>query len=472
MLFILFGTVCLFLGYVLYSRLAERIFLPYSNPTPAYSKRDGVDFIPMPTLKNHLIELLNIAGTGPIFGALMGAKWGPVAFLWVIFGCILGGAIHDYISGMMSMRNGGRSLSNLIPQYLGKAMRYPALIFLIGVLIISCAMLAKSACELLMQLTGVDFMVWMVVIAIYFAASAILPIDKVIGRIYPIFGILLVFMALAIIGGLVFEGYSLPPMTLDNLHPQGVEVFPDMFITIACGAVSGFHATQSTMVARCLRSERSGRSVFYGAMIVEGFIALIWVGAGLAFFPDTQSLSDALAGSGPSGVVYNICTTLLGPVGSVLAILGVIACPITSGDTAIRAVRMMIQDDRKWDTRNVRISTIITTVAIIFVFTLCLLDFQSLWYYASWMNQTMACLTLWACTAFILTIPGKKAYSMMTLFPAMFMTMVITSFIIHSNLGLSLDYDLSMVLAAILTIIPTLFFIKAAFSNRAKADSC
>ncbi|MBE6528593.1 MAG: carbon starvation protein A [Thermoplasmata archaeon] len=472
MLFVLVGAVCLLLGYLVYSRIAERIFLPFRDTTPAYTNGDGVDYVPMPTLKNHLIELLNIAGTGPIFGALMGAKWGPVAFLWVIFGCILGGAIHDYVSGMMSVRNGGRSLTNLMPQYLGKAFRYPALMFIIAVLIISAAMFTRSACDLLVTLTGVDSGVWLMLIVIYFAASAILPIDKVIGRIYPIFGILLVFMAIAIIAGLFIEGYSLPSMTVDNLHPHGADMFPDMFITIACGAVSGFHATQSTLVARCLRTEHDGRSVFYGAMIVEGVIALVWVGAGLAFFPDTLSLSDALDDSGPSGVVYDISTTLLGPAGSVLAVLGVIVCPITSGDTAIRAVRMMVQDDKKWDTRDVRIATAITSVTILSVCALCLMDFESLWYYMSWMNQSLACLTLWTCTVFIISIPGKRIHSLMTALPAMFMTMVVVSFIMHSDLGLNLDYQLSVIISAVVTIALALMYFKALFFSRTAAKGC
>ena len=453
------GLAALLLGFLLYSKVPEKIIKPFRSPTPAYSENDGVDYVPMPTWKNHMIELLNIAGTGPIFGALMGAKWGPVAFLWVIFGSILGGAVHDYMSGMMSVRNGGKTLTRLTPKYLGPRSRYIVLIFVVAVLIFTAAMMARSACDLLVHLTGIDMIIWLLLISVYFVVSAVLPIDKVIGRLYPIFGILLIVMAIVVIVGLATGGYEFPTMTLQNLHPQGEEIFPDMFITIACGAVSGFHATQSTLVARCLKDEKDGRVVFYGAMIVEAFIAFIWLTAGLTFYPDTLSLSDALDGSGASGVVYDISTTLAGPVGGVLAVVGVIICPITSGDTAIRSARMMVQDDIGLDTRNTKAAALITACGITLVILLCLIPFQSLWYYMSWFNQTLACLTLWTCTVFILKTAEKRIYSLVTALPAIFMTMVTTTFILHWERGLGLDYGVSLAIGALITVFLSMIYV-------------
>ncbi len=463
MVFIL-GVLALLLGYVFYSRLIQGTLKPLRSTTPAYSHSDGVDYVPMPTWKNHMIELLNIAGTGPIFGALMGAKWGPVALLWIIIGSIVGGAVHDYMSGMMAVRNEGKSLPKNVQTYLGDKFRYVIIILVLVVLIVSSAMLARSACDLLVYITDVPMGFWLALITMYFVASALLPIDKLIGKIYPVFGILLVAMAVMIIVGLVVGGFGFPAMTLENLHPQGAHMFPDMCITIACGAISGFHATQSTMVSRCIKDEKDGRIVFYGAMIVEAFIALIWVIAGLSFYPDTASLSDALAEWGAAGVVYDISTSLLGTFGGVIAVLGVVVCPITSGDTAIRAIRLLIQDDRGYDSKDKRIAIGITLVAAFIMIALCLLDFQSLWYYMSWLNQTLACFTLWTCTAFLLKVTKRRIYSLITAIPAMFMTLVVSSFIMNWSRGLNLDYEIAMVIGAIVTIVLAFFYLRAYMS--------
>lgn len=463
MVFVL-GVLALLLGYVFYSRLIQGTLKPLRSTTPAYSHSDGVDYVPMPTWKNHMIELLNIAGTGPIFGALMGAKWGPVALLWIIIGSIVGGAVHDYMSGMMAVRNEGKSLPKNVQTYLGDKFRYVIIILVLVVLIVSSAMLARSACDLLVYITDVPMGFWLALITMYFVASALLPIDKLIGKIYPVFGILLVAMAVMIIIGLVIGGFGFPAMTLENLHPQGAHMFPDMCITIACGAISGFHATQSTMVSRCIKDEKDGRIVFYGAMIVEAFIALIWVIAGLSFYPDTASLSDALAEWGAAGVVYDISTSLLGTFGGVIAVLGVVVCPITSGDTAIRAIRLLIQDDRGYDSKDKRIAIGITLVAAFIMIALCLLDFQSLWYYMSWLNQTLACFTLWTCTAFLLKVTKRRIYSLITAIPAMFMTLVVSSFIMNWSRGLNLDYEIAMVIGAIVTIVLAFFYLRAYMS--------
>ena len=466
MLILLFGILALLFGYLLYSKLLQKSLLPLKEPTPAISKNDNVDFVPMSRWRNQLIQLLNIAGTGPIFGALMGAKWGPIVFLWIIIGTIFGGAVHDYYSGMMSARNNGGSINCLMSKYLGKHLRYPLLIFLIFLMIMVSATFAKSASDLLTSITDVPFMVWMVLILVYFVASTILPINKLIGRIYPVFGILLILMAVIVIAGLFIGGYEFPAMTLENQHPNGDEFFPDMFITVACGAISGFHATQSPMVARCIKDEKDGRMVFYGAMAIESVIALIWAIAALAFYGDTGSLADALAEGGSAGVVYDISVGVAGSVGSILAILGVIICPITSGDTALRSARMMVQDDRDVDNSNKKTSLIITGVLMAFIFVMSMLDFSVLWNYFSWMNQTLACIVLWTATAFLLKTSENRLYSLIPAIPAMFMTMVTSSFLFHSKQFFGLDYSISMMIATAISVTVMIVYLRALFKAR------
>ena len=465
MLILVIGIIALLFGYMVYSRFVERILKPYRETTPAIDVDDGVDYVPMSKWKNQLIQLLNIAGTGPIFGALMGAKWGPIVFLWIIFGSILGGAVHDYMTGMMSVRNNGKSATELITKYLGNWIRYPVLVFLIFLLIMVAATFARSASDLLVEITGIPILFWMVLIIIYFILSAMLPINKVIGKIYPVFGTLLILMAITVIAGLLLGGYAFPGMTLENLHPNGVSYYPDMFITVACGAVSGFHATQSPMVSRCLKDEKDGRMVFYGAMIIEAVIALVWATAGLAFYGDTTSLSSALASGGASGTVYEISTSVAGSVGGVLAIIGVIVCPITSGDTALRSARMIVQDDRGFDTRDVRMNVTITLVLTAFIVLLTMLDFSVLWNYFSWMNQTLACVVLWTATIFILGLGKNRLYSLVTAIPAIFMSMVTISFIMHSSQGLGMDYGIAILIAAVITVIVTAFYIRAIIND-------
>ena len=461
MFILLLGVVGLILGYVVYSRYVERIFLPFKEPTPAVKINDGVDYVPMPTWKDSMIQLLNIAGTGPIFGALMGAKWGPIVFLWIIFGTILGGAVHDYMSGMMSVREDGASITSVISKYIGKWTRYPILILVVFLMIMVSATFARSASDLLVSLTDIPVWIWMGFILFYFMLSTLLPIDKVIGRIYPVFGVLLIVMALTIIGGLVIGGYEFPSITFENLNPDKAAVLPDMFITVACGAISGFHATQSPMVSRCISDERSGRTVFYGAMAIEAVIALVWATAGLAFYGNTTDLAAALTTSGASGTVYEISSTVAGPVGGVLAVLGVIVCPITSGDTALRAARLMIEDDRHVTKNKKRIAFMITLVMMLFIILLCSLDFTVLWNYFSWLNQTLAAIVLWTATIFIMRSMENKWYSVITMVPAMFMTVVVSSFILHSKLGLNLDYELSVMLGVLLSVVAFVFYLRA-----------
>ena len=311
----------------------------------------------MKTWKAVLIELLNIAGTGPIFGALMGACFGPVVFIWIVAGSILGGAVHDYMSGMISERHSGQSIAQLSGIYMGKPVLYVMRAFTILILVLVGTVFVTSPAALLARLTP-DFLstgFWLVIILVYYLLATLLPIDKIIGRLYPVFGVILVVMAVCIAGGIIVSHqYTIPEFSFQNLHPSNLPVWPFMFITVACGAVSGFHATQTPMVAKCITSEKAGRKVFYGAMIIEAVIALIWAAAGVAFYGGTQMLSEALSGLGQSGVVYEISHEMLGSFGGILAVVGVVICPITSGDTAFRSARLILAEWTHLDQKKIK----------------------------------------------------------------------------------------------------------------------
>jgi carbon starvation protein CstA len=365
------------------------------------------------------------------------------------------------MSGMMSIRHKGASVTGLVPRYLGGWVRYPILILMVFLMVMVSATFARSASDLLVEITGISLDFWIFIILLYFVSSTVMPIDKLIGRIYPIFGLLLIIMAAAIVGGLWFEGYTFPDMVLENLHPSGDDFYPDMFITVACGAISGFHATQSPMVARCTVEERDGRVIFYGAMVLESIIALIWATAGLAYYEGTPGLTEALASEGASGVVYDISIAVAGPIGGVLAVIGVIICPITSGDTALRSARMMVQDDRNMDTTSLKRTFELTLLLSAFIVGLCMLDFSILWQYFSWLNQTLACIVLWTATVFILRVVRNRYYSLITALPAMFMTMVVTSFIVSTGQGLGLGHTIGLYAGAAMTVVSVVLYVRA-----------
>ena len=343
----------LIIGYMVYGAIVDRAFGRTGEVAPAIRLEDGVDYIPLPTWKVFLIQLLNIAGLGPIFGALAGALWGPSVYLWIVFGTIFAGGVHDYLSGMISFREDGKSLSEIVGKNLGHIMLQIMRIFSIVLLVLVGVVFMTGPAMLLAKLTSMDVLMWLGIIFIYYTMATLLPIDKIIARFYPLFGICLIVMALGIMGGMLFGvgGHVMPEMTLENLHPKQLPIWPLLFITVACGAVSGFHATQSPIMSRCLNDERMGRPVFYGAMVAEGIIALCWAAAGATFYDGTAGLGAALKEAGPGGVVYEICNGFMGVVGiggvsigAVLAMLGVIACPITSGDTAFRSARLTLAD--------------------------------------------------------------------------------------------------------------------------------
>ena len=446
MIYLIVSFFALIIGYAVYGKLAETVFAPDDRTTPAIEINDGVDCVPMAAWKAFLVQLLNIAGTGPIFGALMGAVFGPVVFLWIVFGSILAGAVHDYMAGMISMRHGGSSIAELSGIYLGDTMKWVMRFFSVLLLVLIGAVFVTSPAALLAMLTpkSLDLTFWIIVILIYYILATLLPIDKIIGRLYPVFGIILITMAVGITGGLAFTGgYTIPEITLSNLHPAGTPVWPYMFVTVACGAISGFHATQSPMIAKCLTSERDGRRVFYGAMICEAVIALVWAAAGVAFYESPAALNETLGRLGQSGVVYDISTGLLGPVGGILAIIGVVVCPITSGDTAFRSARLILAEWSGLNQGPIRNRLIITIPLLAAGALLTQLDFNVLWRYGSWSNQILAMISLWTATAYLLKKCGYRLGSLLTAIPAAFMTAVSLTYILMAKEGLRMGANVA-----------------------------
>jgi len=440
------GILLLIVAYFTWGSFLERLLgVDPNRQTPAYSKGDGVDYVPLSTWRVYLIQLLNIAGLGPIFGALQGALWGPAAYLWIIFGCIFGGAVHDFVSGMMSLKHGGASLSELHGTYLGKTVQKIMRVFIVGLMILVGVVFVKGPADLLnLMCTQQGWLInkyfWIFIIFAYYLAATVIPIDKLIGRIYPLFGLALLIMVFGVGTGMIVKGYPIPAFTFTNLHPKGVPIWSTMFITIACGALSGFHATQSPMMARCLKTEKHAKVVFYGAMISEGIIAMIWATVGMSFFPNgIAGLNSALANGGPNAIVYTACTTLMGTFGGILAILGVIACPITTGDTAFRAGRLMLAEilnmDQKPILRRFYLAIPLFAVAVFLTFS----DFSTLWKYFAWSNQVLGTVTLWACSVYLYKYKGQ--FHWITTLPALFMTGVTTTFILTQPIGFNLSYD-------------------------------
>ena len=448
----------LVLGYLLYGKFVSKVFGPDGNrSTPAVTKADGVDYVALPTWKVFMIQFLNIAGTGPIFGAIMGAKFGPSAYLWIVFGCIFAGAVHDYLSGMISVRKGGVGLPEIIGDYLGQGTKKIVLVFTMLLLVLVAAVFVYSPAIILGDIAGnssvTSMMIWVGVIFVYYFIATMLPIDKIIGKIYPLFAFALIFMAVALMIGLLIKWPSIPELWdgLANRGPSvgvnGQPIFPCLFITIACGAISGFHATQSPLMARCLKNEKLGRPVFYGSMITEGLVALVWAAVSSYFFFDGGAVecgSDMTAAA-PT-VVTAVSKTWLGVLGGVLAILGVVAAPITSGDTALRSTRLIIADFLKLDQKPIRNRLFISIP--LFIVTALLLwfnisdtnGFNTIWRYFGWANQTLAVFTLWAITVYLLRNKKGMLY-LVSGIPAAFMTAVSVTFILVDKVGFRVNAD-------------------------------
>lgn len=441
------ALVLLLVGYWLYGSYVNRLVAPDSSrPTPAVTKADGVDFIPLPTWKIFMIQFLNIAGLGPIFGAIMGAQFGTASYLWIVFGTIFAGAVHDFLSGTLSLRNGGESLPELIGRYLGQKTKKVACVFTIVLMVLVGAVFVSGPAELLAGMTPevLDIYFWMAVIFIYYILATMLPIDKIIGRIYPLFAFALLFMAVGILVMLYVKSPDLPEIwngfgTKYEKNP----IFPMMFISIACGAISGFHATQSPLMARCITNEKHCRPVFYGAMVTEGIVALIWAAAATYFFHE-NGIVDKVTGIAYSGakVATDISVEWLSKFGGILAILGIVAAPITSGDTALRSARLIVADFFHIEQRSIRRRLMICIP--IFLVTIFLLvysfsdadGFKIIWRYFAWCNQTLSVFTLWAVTVWM--VREKKNY-WITLLPALFMTCVCSTYIVIAPEGLCLS---------------------------------
>lgn len=451
----------LIIGYFTYGTYVDKtVKLNDLNETPALKLQDGVDYIPMPWYKVFLIQFLNIAGTGPIFGAIMGALFGPVAFLWITFGTIFAGGVHDFLSGVISMKHNGMSVSEIVGIYLGGKMKIVMRIFSVILLILVGTVFVTSPAGLLTSMTGIDQLIWVVVIIIYYIAATVLPVDKVIGKIYPLFGAALLFMAIglavAMIVGDINGTMVMPELTFENMHPEGLSLFPFLFVTIACGAISGFHATQSPMMARCITKESESKKVFFGAMVVEGIVALVWCAVTIAFFGDSLSIQAALTEfGGQSGVVGQISRELLGPMGAVLAVLGVVACPITSGDTAFRSARLTIADsfNMKQESFMSRFKLAIPLFIVCIILTT--VDFNIIWRYFAWSNQTLATIFLWTGTVYLIK---NKANYWIALIPATFMTSVCVSYILQAREGFRLAATFSNTVGVVCAVVLFVIF--------------
>ena len=454
----LISLVLLVLGYFLYGRFVEKVFSPDpARKTPAIEKADGVDFIKMPSWKVFMIQFLNIAGTGPIFGAIMGAKFGPASYLWIVFGCIFAGAVHDYFTGMLSVRNGGAGLPELVGKYLGKGTRAVLLVFTVFLLVMVGSVFVYSPASILGDMTSGWFsgnreaaiLLWLGIVFAYFLLATLLPVDKIIGKVYPLFAFALLFMAFALMIGLFVKWPAIPEVW-DGLGNRtgnpAAPIFTCLFITIACGAISGFHATQSPLMARCMENEKSGRLIFYGAMITEGIVALIWAAVSSYFFFGGGQAELGAEGIGDAPRIVNIVSK--GWLGIAGGILGVVAAPITSGDTALRSARLIIADAFKMEQKTVWKRFVICiplflVTGLLVWFSIRDKDgFELIWRYFGWSNQTIATFMLWAITVYLVRTRGKQWY-LITVLPACFMTAVVTTYICIAKIGFNVPASLS-----------------------------
>ncbi|RDY72769.1 carbon starvation protein A [Halobacillus trueperi] len=466
------SIVLLVVGYLFYAKVVERIFgINDQKNTPAYEKNDGFDYVPMSWWKASLIQLLNIAGLGPIFGAVMGALYGPVAFIWIVVGSIFAGAVHDYFSGMLSLRHDGAQYPTLVGKYLGRPARSVINLLSIGLMILVAAAFTAGPAQLMAEITPLGFFTSVLIIFAYFLIATLLPINKIIGKVYPIFGAILIFMAVSIGVGMFFFDHPIPNLTVSNLHPDELPIWPMLMVTISCGAISGFHSTQSPILARTLKKESEGRKVFYGAMIAEGIIALIWAAAGMTFFGNTGGLQTALAEGGPAGVINEISSTTLGTLGGILAVLGVIILPITTGDTALRSSRMMLVDfasqvskkkfEGKWTPLLFAIPVTIPT------FLLTQMDYSFLWRYVGWSNQVVATVMLWTGAMYLLK---NNKFHWICSVPALFMTAVVSSYIFYAPEGFGLEYSTSMILGSIIWLVVLTWFVWQVIKQKVRKE--
>ena len=453
-------------GYFIYGKYVDRIFGPDNRQTPAVTMADGVDYIPLPTWKIFMIQFLNIAGLGPIFGAIMGAQFGTASYLWIVLGTIFAGAVHDFFSGALSIRNGGESLPEMVGRYLGLTTKKVMTIFTMILMILVGAVFVSGPAELIAGMTPdwMDAYFWIIVIFLYYVLATLMPVDKIIGKVYPLFAIALLFMAGGILVMLYVKNPDLPEMWNGfGAKYETNPIFPMMFISIACGAISGFHATQSPLMARCMKHEKHCRPIFYGAMVAEGVVALIWAAAATYFFQE-NGIVDQLTGKAFSGaaVATRISNEWLGTFGGILAILGIVAAPITSGDTALRSARLIAADFLHIDQRPIAkrllicIPLFLLTIGVL-VYSLSDADgFKIIWRYFAWCNQTLSVFTLWAITVYL--VREKKNFYI-TLLPALFMTLVCSTYICIAPEGLSLPQGVSYGMGGVCLLVALVWFI-------------
>ncbi len=472
----------LILGYVFYGRIAERFFgMDPARTTPAFTRMDGVDYVPMKGWRVFMIQFLNIAGLGPIFGAILGAMYGPVVYIWIVIGCIFMGATHDYFSGMLSLRHGGASLPEMVGTYLGKNMRAFMRVFTLFLLVFVGVAFVSGPAKLLYTMSGISLPFWLGLIFLYYILATLLPIDKIIGYLYPFFGGALIFMAVGILAAIVVKWaggslslMELTPAVMRNFQPDASTntIFPFLFIVVSCGAISGFHATQSPLMARCMKSEKQGRQIFYGAMVAEGIVAIIWATAAMNYMGDVHGLNYTLTHPlaenpavrpDPAWLVNEICRSWLGKAGAVIAVIGVVACPVTSGDTAFRSARLTIADMLKIPQKKISSRLFITVpiFAIAFILTFLMQDeFARVWKFVGISNQTLAAITCWT-IAMYLALNGKN--HLMLSIPALFLTAVCFTYILtapHSGGGLAFPLPVSLAVAAAATVaVMTVFLI-------------
>ncbi|GAA0733385.1 carbon starvation protein A [Clostridium oceanicum] len=462
------SLIALVIGYFVYGKIVENVFgADETKETPAVRLEDGVDFVALPAWKIFMIQFLNIAGLGPIFGAIAGALWGPVAFIWIVFGSIFAGGVHDYFSGMLSVRHDGASIPEVVGKYLGNGFKQFMRAFSVLLLILTGVVFIMGPAGLLNTLTGTNKVVWIYAIFAYYLIATMLPIDKLIGKIYPLFGICLLVMAIGVGTSLIVNGYHIPEVALTNLHPKKLPIWPLMFVTIACGAISGFHSTQSPLMARCITNEKQGRQIFYGAMIAEGILALIWAAAAMTFFGGTAELGTQMAAhGGQAWVVNEISNSLLGKVGGIMAILGVVACPITSGDTAFRSSRLIVADLLKYEQGPIKNRLAISVPLFLIGFVLTKINFDVIWRYFAWSNQSLATIVLWTAAVYLCY---KHQSHLMASIPATFMTAVSVTYILVAPEGFKLSTSIGYPIGIAAALIIFGFFLSK--SNKISSKS-
>lgn len=462
----LLSVVALILGYAVYGRIVEHVFMAdKGRVTPAVAKCDNVDFMVMPTWRVFLIQFLNIAGLGPVFGAILGALYGPVALLWIVLGSIFAGGVHDYMAGMISEREEGKSLVPLVEKHLGSHVKIMFLVFTVLFLLLLGAVFAMSPAHMMADVFHTDFVWWIAAVFLYYFLATLLPIDKIIGHLYPLFGALLLGVTLALLVMLFISGKDFyPNLTLENLHPKQLPIFPLMFVTIACGALSGFHATQSPMMARCISNEKYGRQVFYGAMITEGIVALVWATLGMAFYQNGADMLAVIEKSGPGGVVSNVAKGYLGTAGGMFAVFAVVLLSITSGDTAFRSARLTIGDYWKKDSDSFKKRMTLSILVLSGGIAMSFFDLTTIWTYFGWSNQCLATITLWM-ASFYLQHRGRCFW--ITLLPAGFMTSVCITYIMYDKIGFRQPLDISAATGIIFAFIIVILFL---YEHRKKKD--